>query len=90
MHSVHVRYCGCTASASHPCTQLLRAELFPATLDNPRTAFTFDNFETFHLLTLQGKVSAYDYYLSIVRKTDNVGTSNQKVPHFYLLQSSIC
>ncbi|KAF4568149.1 hypothetical protein EYR36_010158 [Pleurotus pulmonarius] len=39
----------------------------------PQTAFTFDVLNTFHLLTLQGKLSAYDFYLSIDHKTNNAG-----------------
>jgi hypothetical protein len=34
---------------------------------------------SFHLLTLQGKTSAYDFYLSIARKSDNTGTVDVKV-----------
>lgn len=29
--------------------------------------------EQFHILTLQSKISAYDYYLSLQKLTENVG-----------------
>jgi CxC2 like cysteine cluster associated with KDZ transposases len=34
-------------------TQILRARWVPATLQRPKTVFTFDALETFHELTLQ-------------------------------------
>ncbi|KAF9501090.1 hypothetical protein BDN71DRAFT_1555892 [Pleurotus eryngii] len=46
---------------------------YPASPTTPCTAFTLDLLNTFQLLTLQGKISAYDFYLSIERKTDNAG-----------------
>jgi len=81
IHLVDVQFCGCyeTAGASHPCIQLLRSGLFPATYTHPLSAFSYDILDTFHLLTLQGKISAYDFYISITRKTDNTGTLNIKV-----------
>ena len=59
--------------------QLLRRGWFPATLDRPRTAFTFDCLETFHELTLQGKVNLYDFYHTILRKTDNANLNKSIV-----------
>jgi CxC2 like cysteine cluster associated with KDZ transposases len=76
VHSVHVRFCEChgSAGASHHRTQLLRARWLPASIQRPRTAFTFDVLESFHLLTLQGKTSLYDFYWFLVYKSDNSGT----------------
>jgi hypothetical protein len=54
--------------------QLLQSTWFPASLDRPQTAFTFDVLDTFQLLNLQGKISAYDFYYSLDHKTDNTGT----------------
>jgi len=51
----------------------------PASIDHPKSAFTFDVLDTFHLLTLQGKTSAYDYYYSLAHKSDNTGLQNLKV-----------
>lgn len=33
----------------------------------------FEYLETFHKLTLQGKLALYDYFLAIARKTDHTG-----------------
>src|SRR5215470_7471589 len=81
VHSLIVRFCGCghLEDASLYRVQLLRMYWFPASLDSPRTAFTFDFLNTFHVLTLQSKISAYDYYLSVTRLSDNTGCSRQKV-----------
>jgi hypothetical protein len=81
VHSVDVQFCGCygTVGGSHPRIQLLRAGLLPSTHTRPISAFTFDVLDSFHLLTLQGKTSAYDFYLSLVHKSDNTGLLDTKV-----------
>jgi CxC2 like cysteine cluster associated with KDZ transposases len=81
VHSIDVQFCGCygTAGGSHSRVQLLRAGLLPPTHTRPISAFTFDVLDSFHLLTLQGKTSAYDYYLSLAHKTDNTGLLDTKV-----------
>ncbi|KAJ8457732.1 hypothetical protein ONZ45_g18198 [Pleurotus djamor] len=71
-HEVNLQFCGCSILEEH--IQLLRTCWYPATTSRPRTAFTFDYMSTFHFLTLQGKLSAYDFCLSIERKTDDTGT----------------
>ncbi|KAJ8515304.1 hypothetical protein ONZ45_g7245 [Pleurotus djamor] len=68
-HLINLRFCDCDCVEEY--VQLLRARWYPASTSRPRTAFTFDCLNTFHLLTLQGKLSAYDYCLSLERKTDN-------------------
>ncbi len=40
---------------------------------------TFNILDMFHLLTLQGKVSAYKFYSTLQHKTDNTGISDTKV-----------
>jgi len=82
IHTVDITYCGCyqaDGSTSHHRLQLLRFGWFPATVTRPRTAFTYDTLDSFHLLTLQGKTSAYDFYYSLVHKFDNTGLLNVKV-----------
>jgi hypothetical protein len=49
----------------------MRAGWFPVTFNRPQTAFTFDMLNTFHELTLQEKTTLYDFYYTILRKTDN-------------------
>ena len=81
MHQINLCYCGChqEIGGSRLHIQLLRARLFPSTASSPRSAFTFDVLDTFHLLTLQGKISAYDFYTALVHKSDNAGLLNMKV-----------
>ncbi|KAJ2921118.1 hypothetical protein H1R20_g15975, partial [Candolleomyces eurysporus] len=50
--------------------QLLRSSLFPATLTRPQTVFTFEMLDSFHKLTLEAKTTVYDYYHTIIRRTD--------------------
>ncbi|KAI9067504.1 hypothetical protein FKP32DRAFT_1563686 [Trametes sanguinea] len=74
-HSVTVEFCGCdrAGEAGEPVQQLLRRKLYPATDINPNTAFTFSLLEHYHIQSLQGKISMYDYYTSLERLTDNTG-----------------
>ena len=79
-HAINIDYCECTPDKSlEKRLQLLRKRWFPATLARPQTVFTFDCLETFHELTLQGKVNLYDFYYTILRKTDNAGISTSIV-----------
>ena len=82
IHDVDVSFCNCVG-APHRRVQLLRASWMPASIDRPKSAFTFDVLDTFHLLTLQGKTSAYDYYYSLAHKSDNTGLRNLKVIIYY-------
>ena len=52
---------------------------YPASFNRPRTAFTFDLLETYHKVTLQGKLNLYDFYHSIMQKSDNQGRSKPLV-----------
>ncbi|KAG6809103.1 hypothetical protein H0H92_001589 [Tricholoma furcatifolium] len=70
-HRVSIDYCGCSPSLLHKRTQILRAQWFPATQDRPRTAFTFSCLKFFHELTLQGKTTVYDFFKTLMRRTDN-------------------
>ncbi len=53
--------------------QLLRARLFPATSTDPRTAATFELLRLFQLLSFGSKVSAYEFYQTLSRLTNNLG-----------------
>ncbi|KAF8875848.1 hypothetical protein BD779DRAFT_1475909 [Infundibulicybe gibba] len=46
-----------------------------AVLCEPKTAATFRVLELFHLLSLTSKISAYEYYQTIHRRTDNIGVN---------------
>ncbi|KII84055.1 hypothetical protein PLICRDRAFT_671736 [Plicaturopsis crispa FD-325 SS-3] len=77
IHRVAVDYCQCVdgVDAGSYRQQLLRFGWYPATHDTPATACTFRMLEHFHLATLQGKISAYDYYGALEKLTDNTGLS---------------
>jgi hypothetical protein len=77
-HNVTVSFCECIGRPEKR-IQLLHASWFPGSLERPRTAFTFDVLNSFQLVNLQGKVSAYDYYYSLIHKSDNMGLSGLKV-----------
>ncbi|KAK7039745.1 hypothetical protein R3P38DRAFT_2514191 [Favolaschia claudopus] len=64
IHEVAVDFCGCERQleSGHERIQLLRYRWFPATHDLPRTAFTFRVLDNFHVQTLKGKTTMYDYY----------------------------
>ncbi|THV01339.1 hypothetical protein K435DRAFT_853897 [Dendrothele bispora CBS 962.96] len=87
VHRVELNYCGCTNSIStlsgsqhQKWEQLMRARWFPATHTRPQTACTFQMLQQFHILTLCGKITAFDYYRGIERLTDNTG---KKLPKRY-------
>lgn len=84
IHLADLVFCSCYQPGM-PITrrdQLLRHKLFPATLKIPKAAFTFEILEEFHLLTLQSKISAYDFYRAIEHKSDNTGIKDLPVRPF--------
>ncbi|KAJ2989457.1 hypothetical protein NUW54_g8777 [Trametes sanguinea] len=74
IHEVAVDFCSCEKVQPHT-IQLLRARWYPATSIDPKTAATFRLLENFHLLSTQSKISGYEFYISLARATDNIGTS---------------
>ena len=76
-HKLHVSFCKCSTSGvlyDHY-RQLLRMRWYPASFGRPKTAFAFDLLDTYHKLTLQGKLNLYDFYHAILNKSDNQGRS---------------
>jgi hypothetical protein len=71
IHGTKIRFCCCPGSPDK-ITQLMKARLFPGTLSNPITAFSFSTLKQFHLLNLQSKCGAFDFILTLRRLTDNV------------------
>ncbi|KAJ7153131.1 hypothetical protein C8R43DRAFT_1126970 [Mycena crocata] len=71
VHEVNLDYCGC--GGGHKTRQLLRARLFPATVQAPRTASTFSGMRRFQLVSYESKCSAYESYRSLARETNNTG-----------------
>ncbi|EMD32481.1 hypothetical protein CERSUDRAFT_58620 [Gelatoporia subvermispora B] len=77
IHPVALDFCGCGKGHSHP-IQLLRFRWFPATPTNPRSAATFQVLEMFQLLSLQSKISGWEFYQCLERITDNTGAPEVK------------
>jgi CxC2 like cysteine cluster associated with KDZ transposases len=85
IHQVNIRYCNCHHSigGSQHFIQLLRFSCLPATVCRPQTACTFDALASFHVITLQGKLSAFDFYHALMRKTDGTGIHDVKVGLYF-------
>jgi hypothetical protein len=77
IHPMAMDFCGCSKARSHT-QQLLRVGWFPATTTDPRTAATFCVLRQFHILSFESKVSAYEFYHSLVHLTDNTGLLKRK------------
>ncbi|KAF7790015.1 hypothetical protein EIP86_000963 [Pleurotus ostreatoroseus] len=75
IHPVTLQFCNCDRvhNAGTRTQQLLRHELYGATTIDPSTCCTLRLLEQFHILTLQSKINAYDFYLSLEKLTDNTG-----------------
>ncbi|KAJ7860163.1 hypothetical protein B0H13DRAFT_1451406, partial [Mycena leptocephala] len=80
VHRVGLDYCGC-GQGGHHTIQLLRAQLWPATTTNPRTAATFSVLRRYHLLSFESKCAALEFYQSLARETDNLHHKRDKVSH---------
>ena len=72
IHQVNIWFCACNLAVHHgDCVQqLLRRRLFPATTTDPQSGSTFSLLESAHILSVQLKLSLYDYYISIETLTD--------------------
>ncbi|KIM64057.1 hypothetical protein SCLCIDRAFT_116023, partial [Scleroderma citrinum Foug A] len=70
VHFCDVRYCNCSgAETSH--LQLATAGLFPETVKEPRTAFTFQVLDDFIRDNVECGTSAMNYYSKLWRVTSN-------------------
>ncbi|EPS97785.1 hypothetical protein FOMPIDRAFT_1078663, partial [Fomitopsis schrenkii] len=77
IHRVPIHQCWCPHQPD-TVSQLLRAGLFPATLERPESAFTFDLLRQWDIHFLSSKKGAYDYFEALRRLTDNSGTKTVK------------
>ncbi|KAJ7598232.1 hypothetical protein C8J56DRAFT_1091442 [Mycena floridula] len=71
VHKILVLLCMCQYAGSDT-DQLFGVQLFPGTLTHPKTCFTFDVLNQFHIHTNESKKAAYDYHGALQRLTDNV------------------
>ncbi|KAK7026078.1 hypothetical protein VNI00_015724 [Paramarasmius palmivorus] len=76
VHATLVSFCRCFQSAgkSHV-QQLMESGLFPGSIKEPKSAFSFALLKQYDLHSLQAKSSDYDYYMALRRLTDDVFTS---------------
>ena len=60
-------------------SQLLCFAWFPATSSRPKTVATFRMLKQFHMISLESKMSVYEYYNSLAKLVDNTGLIEVKV-----------
>ncbi|EIN06473.1 hypothetical protein PUNSTDRAFT_136333 [Punctularia strigosozonata HHB-11173 SS5] len=77
-HYVTLMYCNCKVPHVRTAReQLLDIGLYPASVRQPRTAFTFRLLDNFHQLTLQGKITLHDFLLATICSTDIAGLKDR-------------
>jgi hypothetical protein len=84
IHLVNIDFCGCSPTVSNR-HQLLRISWWPATPLEPQTCATFTLLNQFHLLSLQGKTSAFDFYRSLEYISENYGLEKLPVSDTFAL-----
>src|SRR5229473_3374231 len=70
VHEIGIRWC-CCPDAPERDMQLMVAGLFPATFRNPKTAFTFQVLEEFHLDNLECKTTPSQFFSHLKRLTSD-------------------
>ncbi|KAG2125960.1 hypothetical protein DEU56DRAFT_872983 [Suillus clintonianus] len=88
IHEVGLDFCACQSAQPH-IIQLLCGHLFPATTSDPKSAATFRVLEYFQMLSFESKGSAWEFYNTVVRLTENIGTHVPK-NHYDSLRWMIC
>lgn len=79
IHKTKLAFCNCGVSVDK-LDQLMKAQIFPASTEAPRTGFTFNLLEMFHADCLSSKKSAYDYVSGLRHRTDGAFNCTEKVP----------
>ncbi|KAG6914738.1 hypothetical protein DXG01_015688 [Tephrocybe rancida] len=77
IHKVSVDFCDCEQSQPF-FIQLLRHGWFPATVDRPKTAATFNVLQHFQLLSFESKASSFEFYTTLKRLSENTGVTLTK------------
>ncbi|TFK61991.1 hypothetical protein BDN72DRAFT_777650, partial [Pluteus cervinus] len=85
IHSVKLRLCAC-ARVNEAHIQLLRADLFPATVTTPQTAATFRLLEIFEILSYESKITVLELYQALFRITDNTRADTSRERYSALLR----
>ena len=70
VHDTKLRFCNCVPKVDRA-SQLLKHRLFPATIPQPKMAFTFQLLDLYSMIHVESKITPYDFIGSIRRMTDN-------------------
>ena len=87
IHEVGLDFCDC-GTPQPWFVQLLRFRWWPATTSNPKSAATFRVLKHFQLLSFESKTSAFKFYNTLARATDNTGLRTPKVWFYALLSDA--
>lgn len=79
LHSTRVAFCRCGTTHPDHVEQLVAVRLFPATVDIPETAFTFECLDDFQIQSLTSKKLAHDYVWAKRRQTNPLSPYTVKV-----------
>ncbi|KAJ3966145.1 hypothetical protein EV361DRAFT_595678 [Lentinula raphanica] len=81
IHATRIKFCLCKGPSPDKWTQLFESNLFPASLKDPQTAFTFRVLRNYHIHSEASKLNAMDFHRALVQLTDNGFAEN--VPRQY-------
>ncbi|KAK7001782.1 hypothetical protein R3P38DRAFT_3326686 [Favolaschia claudopus] len=82
VHAIRVHFCGCNVETlNNRVAQLLDAQLFPCTGEEPKSAITFGALRLFQIVHLEGKTPALDFCSSIRRLSNDWFTED--IPDMY-------
>lgn len=77
-HEVDTTYCTCRSAESQE-LQLVNHRIYPATIKEPETGFTFDVLRHFQHVHLASKTSAYDYHQGLMKITNAINPASVPV-----------
>ena len=81
IHKTKIQFCSCVTDNCSE--QLMRTWLFPTTIPQPTTAFTFRILQQFYIHHLESQESAYDFVGSLCCLTDNAFAYSVPVCYFH-------
>ncbi|KAG0695622.1 hypothetical protein DFH29DRAFT_984908 [Suillus ampliporus] len=81
VYSHSVSWCQCPGAEKARHLHLMKAKLFPASINRPQSAFTFNVLDNFLIDTLECKTSAMSFYQKLCRFTNNAFPD--KIPDRY-------
>lgn len=86
IHTISLDFCACETAPSLV-QQLLRSRLFPTRSKLPRSAATFQVLRNFQLISFESKITAFGYFNSLSRLTNNT-VLPPPVRHLYNIGNS--